>query len=209
MSMIVKKRGVEKKHKTSFHYARYPLDLSGQRLNNGQNYCRRSCRRQGNSFFDLNLFSLFSSKKGDSTWISWILIISFSVGLGVFMYKWMTGFTTSTTNQMMSRMEESDCTMIGVSVLDSCQTVEELRLTLINKKGLNVDQFIINYVDIYDNPGVKAVNFSLRVNKREELRVLKQGIVKQFEIIPRAFVKDKIISCSDNTVIVEKIRHCT
>lgn len=159
--------------------------------------------------------SIFSSsflfprgKAGDSAWLSWILIIAFSVGLGAFMFKWMTGFTQSSTNQITSRVEQSDCTQIGVSIYDACQTVEELRLSLVNKKSLNVDQILVNYVDIYDNPGTKTINVSLRVNKPEKISLLKQGILKQFEIIPRSISKDKVIMCNDNTVVMTNIKQC-
>ena len=150
-----------------------------------------------------------SGKKGDSAWLSWILLVSFSVGLGVFMFKWMTGFTQSSTQQIASRVEQSDCTSIGISILEACQTPEELRLTLVNKKSLNVDQILINYVDIYDNPGTKVINFSLRVNKPEKLSVLKQGITKQFELIPKAITQDKIIVCNDNSVVMSNIKQCS
>lgn len=152
--------------------------------------------------------SLFCSKRGDSAWLSWILIVAFSVGLGAFMFKWMTGFTQSSTSQITSRVEQSDCTQIGVSIYDACQTVEELRLSLVNKKSLNIDQILVNYVDIYDNPGTKTINLSLRVNKPEKVSLLKQGILKQFEIIPRSVSKDKIIMCNDNTVVMTNIRQC-
>ena len=154
------------------------------------------------------LFVSITTKKGAAAWLSWVLIISFSVGLGAFMFKWMTGFTQSTADKLADKVEESDCELIGVSVLDSCQTVEELKLEIQNKKNLNVDQILINYIDIYDNPGTKVLNYSLRVNKKEKLSVLKQGIIKQFEIVPRAFREDKIIVCNENAVVVTNIRHC-
>ncbi|MBN2880605.1 hypothetical protein JXM83_01005 [Candidatus Woesearchaeota archaeon] len=159
-------------------------------------------------FLSFSSFNLFTDKHGAAAWLSWVLIISFSVGLGAFMFKWMTGFTTSTTEKLSAKVEESDCTLIGVSILDVCQTVEELRLEIVNKKSLNVDQLVFSYVDIYDNPYNKVLNFSLRVNKKETLTILKQGIVKQFELIPKAFTDDKVITCNDNTVTVSKIRHC-
>lgn len=154
------------------------------------------------------LFFSVTTKKGAAAWLSWVLIISFSVGLGAFMFRWMTGFTQSTADKLADKVEESDCELIGVSVLDSCQTVEELKLELQNKKNLNVDQILINYIDIYDNPGTKVLNYSLRVNKKEKINILKQGIIKQFELIPRAFREDKIIVCNENTVVLTDIRHC-
>lgn len=153
-------------------------------------------------------FLEFNSKKGAAAWLSWVLIISFSVGLGAFMFRWMTGFTQNTADKLSDKVEESDCNLIGISVLDACQTVEELKLELDNKRSLNVDQIVLNYIDIYDNPETKILDFSLRVNKKEKLSVLKQGIIKQFELIPRAIREDKIISCTENTVVLSNIRHC-
>lgn len=164
--------------------------------------------KNSNKIKNSNKFSRKISKKGAAAWLSWVLIVAFSVGLGAFMFRWMTGFTEGTTSQITSRVEQSDCNQIGISVADACQTVGELRLNLVNKKGLNIDQVLINYIDLYDNPGTKIINVSLRINKPERVSILKQGIIKQFEIIPRSVSKDKVISCTDNVVVVSNIKQC-
>jgi len=80
--------------------------------------------------------------------------------------------------------------------------------TPIESADINTPAVFGNYVDIYDNPGTKTINVSLRVNKPEKVSLLKQGILKQFEIVPRSITKGKIIMCNDNTVVMTNIKQC-
>ena len=60
------------------------------------------------------------NRKAASVWISYVLLMGFVVALAAFVYIWMTGYTTESTQDIKERVFNSEmCDLMGVSV-DAC-----------------------------------------------------------------------------------------
>jgi len=50
----------------------------------------------------------FSSKKGVSTWISWVLLVTFVIFIGTTIFYWMRDYATDAMTQLGDRLKTSE-----------------------------------------------------------------------------------------------------
>jgi len=87
------------------------------------------------------------SKKGISQWMSFVLITAFAVVLSVFMYDWMTGYSSDVTDDIKEDSYDTDiCNSVAVSIDDACfdgtGTPKLLNTNITNRHDLRVTKLL-------------------------------------------------------------------
>ena len=142
-------------------------------------------------------------------WISWILIVAFTITLGTFVAKWMTDFTKDQTSEFQDRtMNPSFCQDTGVSLDEICQNPQTLNIKITNRKELKVNKLLFRVFDIYGNPATREKNVSMSPGDVERLVILKQGTTEKVEIIPFTNKNLNDIMCPESSVTALNISYC-
>ncbi|MBR9676509.1 hypothetical protein GOV04_00015 [Candidatus Woesearchaeota archaeon] len=151
------------------------------------------------------------SKKAVMLWISWILLLAFVVTLSVFMYDWMTNYTTRTTTQITEHVYDTgECESVSVHTVSLCQnlTSKKLQLQVQNTNVLKIDQLIFRMYDYYDNPLAIQKNITIRPQQTENVNVFLQSPVQNFELIPAVIKGKKLHVCENKAVVIDSIAEC-
>ena len=149
------------------------------------------------------------NKKGNSMWISWILLMAFAVVISIFMYDWIFGFSSDAASDLEQRTYAAEgCDDISIAILGICQDTQTLYINITNTKNLRVKQLVFRVYDIYDEPETKTKTLDVFPGRTESVQVLKQGRTGRLEIIPVSKKKDSTIMCNERMVIKEDIPTC-
>lgn len=63
-------------------------------------------------------------------------------------------------------------------------------------------------IDIYGNPQPRVLNTTIRPQEKQEIKLVKQGIVKKIEVIPSTHSGSRSILCINKKISSEKIPIC-
>lgn len=152
------------------------------------------------------------NKKGVESYVAWVLLISFAVIISVFMYTWIT----SHVENQLTFVEESDdkevCSDVGITITGACQNAQTLNMNLSNIKMQGISELKFRFFDIYDNIDSRNLNISIRAGESLTLDVIKQGTLKEVQIIPvtrqNTNQNIKIISCTKSMATLNNIKIC-
>ena len=149
------------------------------------------------------------NKKGIAAWISWVLMMGFAVALGLFFFAWVRGFATDSTADLVDKSNRiTICESASVRADRYCQDTQTLNINITNTNNLRTDALIFRFFDIYDESELRNVNATILPGETENLIVVKQGIVKQMEIIPMLYKDEKRIVCESKKVTITVIPIC-
>lgn len=153
--------------------------------------------------------SSFSSRKGVSVWISWVLLTAFVVFIGAFVLQWSKSSTTKTVEDLTEKGEILTlCQETSISVAGYCQKPQTLNINVTSNNNRKVDGLKVRAFDIYDNPQGGEKNVSIVPQKTVSVEVVKQGVLKRAEIMPMIIVGKKRVVCQSRKVTVENIDFC-
>lgn len=148
-------------------------------------------------------------KKGIEAWISWVLIVGFSVAVGALVMRFMTGFTTSTVEEMIERdNQQTLCDSAAISVKAICQNTQVLNINVSNNGNMRVEELLFRMYDIYNMPQVTYKNLTINTEKTLSVGVVKQGVIKQAEIMPVVNEGRKRYICQNKKVTKEVVAFC-
>ncbi|MCX6709977.1 MAG: hypothetical protein NTV63_03445, partial [Candidatus Woesearchaeota archaeon] len=105
------------------------------------------------------------SRKGVATWISWVLIMAFTVALGTFVFRWSSGYAESSAADIGDRSARSSCDSAAIEIRSACQTEGVIYATIENKKDLRIDQIVFSMFDIFGNAESREKVISLGVGE--------------------------------------------
>lgn len=157
---------------------------------------------------------MIRSKKGDSQWLSWVLLTAFMVALGVMMQNFMTGFTEDTTQSIKERVYNSEeCDSVAISIDSVCQNTQSLYINLTNRRDIAISKVMFRMYDIYNGPTwlESNVTIDLGIDDTQEVIALRQGDFKKvsrLEVVPVVFKDNFEIICEDRKGAVEVIPDC-
>lgn len=150
-----------------------------------------------------------SGKRGVSAWISWVLLIAFSVMVGTMVLQWTRGHTTETVDDLVAKGDIlTRCQETGISVDSYCQKTQTLNINVTNNNNRKVDALIVRGFDIYNNPHGGEKNISLDPQKTKSVEVVKQGVLSRAEVMPVVFMGKKRVVCQSRKVALESIEFC-
>jgi len=147
-------------------------------------------------------------KKGVAEYLSWVLLISFAAAMSVFMYSWINGQVQTNTQDIQQRADTALCDNVGINIISVCQNTQTLNMNISNVKVLGISSLTFRFYDLYDNQDQRSINVTIRPGEKQDIQVIKQGTLKQAEIIPVTKQENTIITCAKSKLTIENIKIC-
>jgi FlaG/FlaF family flagellin (archaellin) len=147
-------------------------------------------------------------KKGDATWISWVLLMAFAVVMSAIVYNWMFGFTKSSAESIEKRtMNAAQCEQVGLSIDKACQETEYIYMDVTNRNNLNIDKVIVRMYNVYGEPIEPLLEKTISIGPKEstKIQLQKSGVVKKVDLIPITIQKRTEIVCSERVAQAQDI----
>jgi hypothetical protein len=151
---------------------------------------------------------IFKGKKGIEAYLGWVLLIGFSVVISVFMYSWINSQVETSVTNIENRADTSACDEAGLTLKTICQNTQTLNMNITNIRLLTISGMNFRFFDLYDNQDSRSINVTIRPSDTESLEVIKQGTLKQVEIIPIIREGNNIITCRKSMITSENIKIC-
>lgn len=149
------------------------------------------------------------NKKGVAEWMSWVLIMGFAVALGVFFFAWIRGFATDSTEEISDRSERITlCESASVRIEKLCQDTQTLNINISNSNNIRIDELTFRFFNIYEEPELRGLNLTLKPGETNSIKLVKQGIVKQVEILPVIHDNGKRIVCENKRITESRVPIC-
>jgi hypothetical protein len=149
---------------------------------------------------------MLKSKLGISVWISWVLLVAFSVMVGTMVLQWSKSNATQTVDDITEQGEILTlCQETGISITSSCQNTQTLNMNITNNNNRKVDALLIRGFDIYDMPHGGQRNLSIDPEETVEFSIVKQGVLKRAEVVPIIKVGDKRVICQSKRITLDNI----
>jgi hypothetical protein len=147
-------------------------------------------------------------KKGDSQYISWILIFGLVVLLSFLLYNWSIKQAQTASEQIEKSADPLACSEIGFSVEGACQTTRSLEMNLTNTNTVVIEGIQVKSVGLYPEETIyldsKVKFLQIDPGETEKVSLLKKSTLSHAEIIPIVKKNKKYIYCSDKTVNIEQ-----
>jgi hypothetical protein len=149
------------------------------------------------------------SKKGISVWISWVILVAFTVMVGSFVLQWSRNNASVTVEDIKEKGEIlTMCQETGVSVSGYCQKAQTLNINVTNNNNRKVDALIVRASDIYNMPQSAQKNVSLSPEESKGVSIVKQGMLKEAELMPIIIIGKKRVICQSRKVLLQNIGFC-
>jgi hypothetical protein len=149
-------------------------------------------------------------KRGESGYISWILIVAAMVVLGYLVYNWTISKAKDTSDYLGTKSSENACTEVSFSIDGICQDTQNLYMNITNTGLIKITDMQARLVDLYGNPENRDMSLAISPGDNERnFRVLKPGtVVINAKFIPIVSVQGKDITCLANSAQIENIDQC-
>ncbi|MBN2567407.1 hypothetical protein JXB02_04970 [Candidatus Woesearchaeota archaeon] len=148
-------------------------------------------------------------KRGIALWTSWVLLMAFALIISTFMYNWIFSYTSGTTEELRERAFNAEgCEDIGISIDSICQNSQTLYMNITNTKNIVVKQLVFRLYDLYEEPQIRRTNITLRPKATELVRIIKQGFVRDVEVIPVTYLDNIEIICLNRMTEHRDIGYC-
>ncbi len=142
------------------------------------------------------------SIKGDM-WISWVLLIAFSVVLAAITSNWLQDYAKDSSSRAEDQVERSDtCEILGVSIDFVCQRTtspKSLNMNITNRKDLKIDRFIVRAYNNSEFQSSSTLNVILKPQVTKNVTVNATTDVDYVEVVPIRIdsLKNKTIMCGE------------
>lgn len=149
------------------------------------------------------------AKGGVSVWISWVILLAFTVMVGTMVLQWSRGSATTTVEDMAEKGDIlTFCQETGVSVNGYCQKTQTLNMNVTNNNNRKVDALMVRGFDIYNSPQGAQKNVSIDPGKAKSVSIIKQGVLKEAEVMPMIIVGKKRVVCQSRKITLASIGFC-
>ena len=123
------------------------------------------------------------------------------------MFGWIQAEAQSSASKLQERSLLAYCNDMSISITDICQNSQTLNINISNTNVKRVDAIIVRLTDIYDNIEVKETNVTIIAFDDIQIDLIKQGTLRQVEIIP-AYDDEKRYICQNNIMKKVGIKQC-
>ena len=153
-------------------------------------------------------------KKGQSQYISWILIFAMIVAISFVLYNCSIEQAKATSEQLEASADPLTCSGISITVAGACQTFRKIELNVTNTNKVEIDGVLLRTVALYpDDPNyldTTSVFIKIKPSDTEIISALKKGTLSQVKVIPFVKKDKKYVYCEDNSVIkeVNELKQC-
>ncbi len=151
---------------------------------------------------------MLKGKKAIEAYIGWIFLIGFSIVVSTFMYSWINSQVQNSVQGIEQRADTSECDSVGLTLNAICQDTQTLNMNITNIKLLTISGMNFRFFDLYDNQDSRSINITISPVDTKKINIIKQGTLKQVEIIPIIKQNNKIITCRKSMITSENINIC-
>jgi len=153
---------------------------------------------------------MMKGKKGVSVWVSYVMLTAVVVSIGVVLLNWSRSTTEETVEDIVERGDAlTICAATAVDINNLCQNTQTLNMDVTNTNDIKLEGLWIRMFDIYNRPQTSSRNVTIGPQKTKEVKVIKQGIIKDADIIPIVKKDGKTILCESRKVNFENIKVCS
>jgi hypothetical protein len=153
---------------------------------------------------------MIGNKRGISVWISYVMLTALVVVLGFMVLVWSRSTTQETVDDIVARGDAlTACQSSGVDVRNLCQDTQTLNMDVTNTNDVKVVGLWARMYDIYDEPQASSRNLTIGPQETKPIRVIKQGIISQVEVMPVVKKGNTLIRCQSRTVTFEPVPVCS
>lgn len=147
-------------------------------------------------------------RKGQSEYISWILVLGLVVVLSFFLYNWSIQQAQKTSEELEKSTDPITCSDAGFTIESICQNYRTLNINISNTKSRELKGFLVKMVGLYpEDPDYlySATHFvTIPAGDTERVNILKRGTLGQIELTPIVGKNKKDIYCEEQSVKKEK-----
>ncbi len=122
-------------------------------------------------------------KKGQSQYLSWIIIIAMIVSISFFLYNWSLDQARRTSEELTSQTDPLVCAEVGLSVDGICQSFRSLKINVTNVNTYEIEGFLFRTVGLYPEDDIyldsEIVYAKISPSDTEKLIVLKKSTLNQ------------------------------
>lgn len=151
-------------------------------------------------------------KRGQSQYISWILLFGMVVGISFVLYNWSIEQAQTRSDEIKSRTDPLVCSQVGISIDGYCQDSRKLMFNLTNTNNFDMTSFQLRTVGLYpdeeDYLYSSVIETTLGSGDTEKISILKKGTLSQFTIVPIVRRDGKDIFCEEQGISKEEIKQC-
>ncbi|MBS3133396.1 hypothetical protein J4470_04740 [Candidatus Woesearchaeota archaeon] len=153
---------------------------------------------------------MLKSKKGVSVWVSYVMLTAVVVSIGFFVMSWTRETTEETVQDIVERGNAlTTCSSSGVDINNLCQNTQTLNMDVTNSNDIKVEGLWLRMFDIYNRPQTSSRNVTIAPQATKAVSIIKQGIIKDAEIMPIVKSGDKRIICESRKARFEGIAVCS
>ena len=137
------------------------------------------------------------NKRGADVWISYVLLVGFTVALAAFIYSWMTGFSIEKTTEIKERIYDADiCGSVAISI-NACNSSQTLYINITNRGDIRINQLIFRLDNGTDYTSFE-INTTIKPQNSETFNFTNVKIINATpDVVPATF-KDKYdVVCTD------------
>lgn len=138
-------------------------------------------------------------KKGESLWISFVLLMGFMVVLGTFVYAWLVGYVKTSGDDVKKVVYNYEkCDSISVSIDSACAISQNLYIRASNRNNLRINALVFTAFDQSGFPEARWENVTIKPGKSKEIQLsLNISNVAILQAVPVMHKDDLIIVCSE------------
>ena len=153
----------------------------------------------------IGLKRLPKPKKAVSTWISWVLLVTFVIFIGTTIFYWMRDFSTDAMTELKDRLKTSEkCDLVGIQISElTSKNAQTLNMKVTNRYNLGIDQIVFT---LYDSKNdfiwLNISNTSLKPNSTKEIEIPQNASLTtaRIEAVPVVLDKGDQIYCTEKKV---------
>ena len=153
--------------------------------------------------------NLLSNKRGVSVWVSYVMLTAMVVSIGFLVLNWSRSFTEDTVEDIVERGDAlTTCQASGVDIRNLCQNTQTLNMDVTNTNDIKIIGLWVRMFDIYDRPQISSRNITISPQKTKNVKIIKQGILKDIDVLPIVEKNNKRILCESKKLDFDNVAIC-
>lgn len=148
---------------------------------------------------------LLRPKKAVSTWISWVLLVTFVIFIGTTIFYWMKDYSTDAMTLLENRLKTGEkCDLVGIQISElTSKNAQTLNMKVTNRYNLGIDQIVFT---LYDSKNrfiwLNISNTTIKPNSTKEIEIPQNSSLTtaRIEAVPVILDKGNQIYCTERKV---------
>lgn len=141
-------------------------------------------------------------KKGFDQWVSWVLLLVFSVLLASIVSYWMKDYVGGLVTDLWIRSHTTEyCDGVGIEIQDLvAENSQTLNMKVVNTYNLAINKIIFRVYDANNYILINITNVTIKPGQNKTIEIPKNATISLVEAVPVILEEGKQIICKDKTV---------